>query len=107
MTKAEQETVIGWNEEDKLVHLYSSSPLTWRKAARLGFEVREETNRAGERTGRFYVAIPLAEFTWRRKRPKTAAQIESARQNAKRLRPRAQSTEVGGSEPPDEPTGEG
>jgi hypothetical protein len=62
-TRAEQETVLRWDEEDKLVHLWSASPVTWRKLARLGIEPHRETRRAGEVSGRFY-RVSLARFRW-------------------------------------------
>ena len=54
MTKAEQETVIRWDREDQLVHIWTADPVVWRKLARLGVPVKEETHaqRTGEVTGR-------------------------------------------------------
>jgi hypothetical protein len=62
-TRAEQETVLRWDEDEKLVHVWSASPVTWRKLARLGIEPHRETRRAGEVTGYFY-RVPLARFRW-------------------------------------------
>jgi hypothetical protein len=62
-TRAEQETVLRWDEDEQLVHVWSASPVTWRKLARLGIEPHRETRRAGEVTGRFY-RVPLARFRW-------------------------------------------
>jgi hypothetical protein len=36
LTRAEQETVIRWDEDERVVHVYSASPKTWRRMARLG-----------------------------------------------------------------------
>ena len=43
LTRAEQETVIRWDEEEQVVHIWSASPRTWRRCERLGIEVRQET----------------------------------------------------------------
>jgi hypothetical protein len=66
-TRAEQETVLRWDEDEKLVHLWSASPVTWRKLARLGIEPHRETRRAGEVTDRFY-RVPVTRFRWGLKR---------------------------------------
>jgi hypothetical protein len=58
-TRAEQETTIRWDEEEKGVHVWTASPVTLRKLARLG--IRET------RPGGFFV-IPLARFRWGLKR---------------------------------------
>jgi hypothetical protein len=42
-TRAEQETVLRWDEDEKVVPVWSASPVTWRKLARLGFEPYKET----------------------------------------------------------------
>ena len=62
-TRNEQETVLRWDEDEKLVHVWSASPVTWRKLARLGIEPHRETRRDGQLTGRFY-RVPLARFRW-------------------------------------------
>ncbi len=38
MTRAEQETVIRWDEESKTVHMWTASPVVMRKMAHLGFK---------------------------------------------------------------------
>jgi hypothetical protein len=38
-TRSEQETIIRWGEADQVVTVYSASPKTWRRCARLGLEV--------------------------------------------------------------------
>jgi hypothetical protein len=35
-TRAEQETVLRWDRAGEYVHLWSASPVTWRKLERLG-----------------------------------------------------------------------
>lgn len=62
-SRAEQETVFRWDEDEKVVHVWTASPLTWRKLARLGVQPTRQTTREGETTGRFYV-IPLQQFRW-------------------------------------------
>ena len=88
-TRAEQETVIRWDRDEQLVHVWSADPVVWRRMARLGFVVREETRYAktGEVSGRFYVPIPLADFRWGKRRQSSPAQraagqkaIEKARE---------------------------
>jgi len=66
-TRAEQETVFRWDEEEKLVYVWSASPVTWRKLARLGIRPVRETSREGQPTGKFY-RLPLARFRWGLKR---------------------------------------
>lgn len=42
-TGAKQDTVVRWDEDEKVVCLWSASPVTWRKLARLGIETHRET----------------------------------------------------------------
>lgn len=63
LTRAEQETVIRWDEEEKVVHIWSASPVTWRKVARLGLKPVKETTRGGEPSGKLY-RVPFASFRW-------------------------------------------
>lgn len=72
-TLAERETIIRWDDEERLVQVYSASPVWWRKLARLGFTVREETTRHGEVTGRFYEPVPVDGFRFRKKRTVSAS----------------------------------
>ena len=69
LTRAEQETTIRWDDEEQTVHIWSASPTTWRKMARLGVAPARETTRHGRPSGRFYV-LPLAAFRWGLKRPR-------------------------------------
>jgi hypothetical protein len=62
-TRAEQETVIRFDRAAPAAHLFSASPVVWRKLARLGLEpVRRSTVR-GVEVGRFY-RVPLARLRW-------------------------------------------
>lgn len=68
LARAEQETILRWDEDKKAVSVYSASPVTWRKLARLGIQPAKETTlRTGEPSGKFY-RIPLAQFRWGLKR---------------------------------------
>ncbi len=67
-TRAEQETTIRWDRADDQVHLWSASPVTWRKLARLGIPAARETRfPGGACSGRFYT-IPVGRFRWGLKR---------------------------------------
>ena len=66
-TRAEQETVLRWDREDDQVHVWSVSPVTWRKLERLGIRPVRETTSTGQVSGRFY-RIPLNRFRWGLKR---------------------------------------
>jgi len=79
-TRAEQEVIIRWDEEEKLVHVYSASPIIWRRLAKAGWAIERETHAkfTGERTGIFYMPIPLARFRFGLKRERTAAQVAAA-----------------------------
>ena len=72
-TRAEQETVLRWDREGVHVHLWSASPVTWRKLERLGIPTARETRAFGDAvSGRFYT-IPLSRFRWGLKRVGTRA----------------------------------
>jgi hypothetical protein len=66
LTRNEQETTIRWDEEEQIVHIWSASPKTWRKMARLGVPPTRETSQAGKPSGRFY-QVPESQFRWRLK----------------------------------------
>jgi hypothetical protein len=68
LTRTEQETVVRWDRAEEQVHLWSASPVTWRKLARLGIPAGRETRLpGGVVSGRFYT-IPLSRFRWGLKR---------------------------------------
>jgi len=67
LTRAEQETVIRWDEDEQIVHIWSASPVTWRKMARLGVHPARETTAQGQPAGKVYT-MPLGQFSWRLKR---------------------------------------
>ena len=67
-SRAEQETILRWDREDPLVHLWSANPAVWRKAERLGLAITKESYwPGGAIAGRWYVT-PLARFRWGLKR---------------------------------------
>ena len=61
-TLAEQETVIRWDREDPLVHVWSANPAVWRKFERLG--IKPSRVAPG---GKFYT-LSTSEFRWGKKR---------------------------------------
>ncbi len=80
LTAAERETVIRWDEADKVVTIWSSSPVVLRKLARLGIApVRESRRRDGTLHGREY-RVPLADFRWGLKRRLGETQRQRLRQ---------------------------
>jgi hypothetical protein len=92
-TLAEQETIIRWDREDPLVHLWSANPVTWRKLARLGIRpTRETATKDGAPTGKFYT-VPLARFRWglkpegQRPRRGNPEALQKAREARGRLSP--------------------
>lgn len=66
-TRAEQETILRWDREADAVSVWSASPITWRRMARLGIPPIRETRAAGQVSGRFY-QIPVSRFRWGLKR---------------------------------------
>jgi hypothetical protein len=84
LTRAEQETVLRWDHEAELVHVWSASPRTWRKLDRLGILPCRQTTHGGRVSGRFYV-ISLARFRWglkRRLRPRIPRSLQGRPENA-------------------------
>ena len=71
LTRAEQETVIRWDEAEQEVRIWSASPKTWRRMARLGVAPYRETTTGGAPSGRFY-RVPAERFRWGTKRKAAA-----------------------------------
>ena len=71
LTRAEQETVIRWDEAEPEVRIWSASPKTWRRMARLGVPPYRETTTWGAPSGRFY-RVPVERFRWGTKRKAAA-----------------------------------
>ena len=78
-TRDEQETIVRWDEATQAVHVYSASPRTWRRAAKLGLVVAREVRQDGVITGRFYAPVPLAKFRWGLKRAGVKGNPEALR----------------------------
>jgi hypothetical protein len=102
LTRAEQETIFRWDEDEKVVHVYSASPVTWRKLARLGLTPHRETTFEGAASGRFY-RLPLSQFRWGRR----AVRSEGARKGnlealarARQLNKQARQAQNGEGSPP-------
>ncbi len=72
ITRAEQETVIRWDEAERVVTIWSASPVVLRKLHRLGLvPTRETRRRDGTLHGRDY-QLPVDSFRWglkRKRRP--------------------------------------
>jgi hypothetical protein len=84
-TRSEQETTFRWDEAEQIVTIYSASPKTWRRCARLGLAVVKVDRASGQDRGRFY-RVPLAEFRWGLKgkgRRGNAAALAGAREARK------------------------
>ena len=65
MMRSEQEVVIRWDAQDKLVSLYSCMPGVWRRCEKAGWALKGETRSAhGRVLSREYEA-PLELFRFR------------------------------------------
>jgi hypothetical protein len=68
ISRAEQETVIQWDEDERVVRIWSASPAVLRKLHRLGLvPTRESRHRTGALHGQEF-KLPLARFRWGLKR---------------------------------------
>lgn len=70
MTREEQETIVRWDESDKVAWLYTCSPVTRRKWLKKGYELTADGH-----GWRARIPARLVRFG----RPTTEAQRESAR----------------------------
>lgn len=99
ITKAEQETVICWDEEEKTVVIWSASPVVLRRLHRLGLTPASESRkRTGELHGREY-RLPLAEFRWSvkaKRTPRVLSEAERQRLRERLFRGRAAQKLEGG-----------
>ena len=59
--------VLRWDRGGEYVHVWSASPVIWRKLDRLGIQPIRETTCQGAVSGRCY-GIPISRFHWRFKR---------------------------------------
>ena len=85
-TRAEQETTIVWDEEEKVAHIYTASPITMRKLDKLCSEFPETYRRTwveqeGARitAARYEVANKFVRF----RKPPSEAKRSAARMAAK------------------------
>ena len=83
MTAAERETIIRWDDEDKIVTWYTCKPSEWRKPERAGWELKEVVyDTQGRITSKEFEA-PLDQL---RIRPVSAeARAESKKKRAARF----------------------
>jgi hypothetical protein len=68
LLKAERETVIRWDEEDRLVTIWSASPMILRRLARLGVPCCSESRQQNDRLHDREFRVPLAQFRFGLKR---------------------------------------
>lgn len=85
-SRAEQETSIIWDEEEKVAHIYTSSPITMRKLDKLCSAHPEEykkvwEEKAGERVTATKYTAPSKLIRFRK--PTSEAVREAARKAAK------------------------
>ena len=66
-----------WDEAEQEVRIWSASPKTWRRMARLGVAPYQETTTGGTPRGRFY-RVPAERFRWGTKRKAAAGGRASA-----------------------------
>lgn len=84
-SRAEQETSIVWDEEEKMAHIYTASPVVMRKLDKLAATTleytRDWTEQSGERVtaAKYTVPARLIRFG----KPASEAKREAARKAAK------------------------
>ena len=85
-SRAEQETSIVWDEEEKVAHVYTASPTTMRKLDKLCAEhpglYKCLYAEAGGSAKKYSVPSRYLRFS----KPASAATIEAARRNAEHMR---------------------
>lgn len=85
-SRAEQETSIVWDEEEKVAHVYTASPITMRKLDKLCAEhpglYKCLYTEAGGSAKKYSVPSRYLRFA----KPPSAAAIEAARRNAEYLK---------------------
>lgn len=84
ISRAEQETVILWDEAERVVTIWSASPAVLRKLHRLGLVPTDEKRRRdGALHGREY-RIPLQSFRWGLKRRRRTPEVQVFVENTPR-----------------------
>jgi hypothetical protein len=63
MLRAEKETIVRWDGEEKLVHVYSCHPRVWRRAEARGYKPVKVHLMNGREIARQY-RVPLAAFRY-------------------------------------------
>ncbi len=63
MLKAEKETSLRWDSEEKIVHVYSCHPRVWRRAEARGYKPVKVHVMNGREIARQY-RVPLAAFRY-------------------------------------------
>lgn len=66
MTKAEQETIIRWDQDERVVRLYTAYPREARKWARLGYQVEVDGRTQAGQPRSWRAQAPLAALRLRR-----------------------------------------
>ncbi len=95
LTRSEQETVIRWDEDEQIVRVWSASPVTWRKMARLGVRTTTETSfPGGAPSGKFYV-VPLEQFRWGLKGRRVSQGNPDALRRAREARQQTRQAQAG------------
>lgn len=81
MTRAEQETIIRWDEEEQVAHCYTCSPRIQRLWARKGYTVEPDP----AKDGGFRTKLPFRMIRWGK--PLSDTQREDLSRRARQLRP--------------------
>lgn len=62
--KAELETTIRWDEEERVVHIWTNSPRSLKIIEKLKLTPRLDRTKIDKRGGKFFV-VPLKDFRWK------------------------------------------
>ena len=68
MTKAEQETIIRWDEEDQMADLYTAHPAQARRWSKQGYPVEVQDRDAGGTPRGWQCSVPKEAIRFRRVR---------------------------------------
>ena len=77
MTRAEQETIIRWDEDEQVAHCYTCSPRILRLWTRKGYAIEPDP----ARDGGFRTKLPFRMIRWGK--PMSEAQRESSSRRAR------------------------
>lgn len=99
MTNAERETIIRWDREEPVAHLYTADPAVARKWQRLGYPVEPDH----QRTSGWRAKVPVRCVSFRRlaerKRTLTDEQRAAAADHMRRVRRSRSTTSTSRPEP--------